>query len=172
MFEIVAVGVLLVALALLVLGASRRMRVESGLPSGRVLGSDVGTSKKGKPLYSARYGLSGTPDYLVETEDGVVPVEVKPSRTEKEPRESHLLQVLAYCLLVEETTGKRPPYGLLRYSSDTFKVNYDRETRAQLLSVIEEMRGAAIQREVHRSHEVPGKCWGCVYKSVCEESLI
>jgi CRISPR-associated exonuclease Cas4 len=171
MFEIVAVGLLLVVLALILLGASRRMRVESGLPSGRVIGSDVSLSTRGKLLYAARYGLSGTPDYLVETEEGIVPVEVKPSRTEKEPRESHLLQVLAYCLLVEETTGKRPPHGLLRYRNDTFKVDYNRETRAHLLSVIEEMRGAAQQREVHRSHEVPGKCWGCAYKSVCEESL-
>jgi CRISPR-associated exonuclease Cas4 len=171
MFWFVAAGVLLVVLALSMLVVSRRMRVESGLPSGRVVGSDVGISTRGKTLYSATYGLSGTPDYLVETEDGVVPVEVKPSRTEKEPHESHLLQVLAYCLLVEETTGKRPPYGLLRYSSDTFKVDYNRETRTHLLAVIEEMREAAQQREVHRSHEVPGKCWGCVYRSVCEESL-
>jgi CRISPR-associated exonuclease Cas4 len=158
MFGILAVGLILFVLAVLVLAASRRMRNASGLPPGRVIGSDVGTGTKGKPLYSARYKLTGTPDYLIETEDGVVPVEVKPSRTEKEPRESHLLQVLAYCLLVEETTGKRPPYGLLRYSSDTFKVDYNRETRAHLLSVTEEMREAARDREVHRSHELPGKC--------------
>lgn len=150
------------------------MRRESGLPSGRVLHSDMYgglPGAPGKPLYSARYGLAGTPDYIVATSKGPVPVEVKPGRTEAEPHESHLLQVLAYCLLLEERDGKYPPYGLLRYKTNTFHVDYNRETRAYLLSVLEEMRAAAQQPEVHRSHEVAGRCRACAYKGICEEAL-
>src|SRR5437867_11717174 len=99
-------------------------------------------------MYSPRFGLTVKPDYLVNTNQGLVPVEVKPGRTDHEPHESHLLQVLAYCLLLEETEGKRPPYGLLRYSGDTFKVDYNDETRAYLLSVLEEMRAAMEQEYV------------------------
>src|SRR5215210_6806263 len=117
---VLAGGVLLVLAALLLAG-SVRLRHHSGLPSGKLLLSDTGTEERGKPLYSARYGLAGTPDYIVATSRGPVPVEVKPGRTDPEPHESHLLQVLAYCLLVEEQWSKRPPHGLLRYSSDTFK---------------------------------------------------
>ena len=166
------IGVLFLALAILILVIAWRLRKGSGLPTGRVVSSDVDAVVKGKPLYSARYGLAGTPDYLIETPRGPVPVEVKPTRTETEPHESHLLQVLAYCLLVEEAVGKRPPYGLLRYSTETFKVDYNRETRSYLISVIDEIRGAAMQTEMHRSHDTPGKCWGCLYKGVCEESLV
>jgi CRISPR-associated exonuclease Cas4 len=81
------------------------------------------------------------------------------------------LQVLAYCLLLEETEGKRPPYGLLRYSSDTFKVDYNNETRAYLLSVMDEMRHAAQELHVARNHDQPQRCRACGYRSICEESL-
>ena len=171
MFTLLIIAALLVAAALLTLMLAHRLRSGTGLPQGRVLQADVEEGTRGKPLYSARYGLTGTPDYLLETAQGVVPVEVKPSRTETEPHESHLLQVLAYCLLVEESTGKRPPYGLLRYSADTFRVDYNRQTRAHLLAVLDEMREAAAQPEVHRSHESVGRCRGCAYRVVCEESL-
>jgi CRISPR-associated exonuclease Cas4 len=168
-------GLLLLGLALVALWWSVRLRRESGLPSGRVQQSDMYgglPGVEGKPLYSARYGLAGTPDYIVDTNHGPVPVEVKPGRTEEEPHESHLLQVLAYCLLLEERDGKYPPYGLLRYKTDTFRVDYNRETRSYLLSVLEEMRNAAQQPEVHRSHQVAGRCRACAYKGICEEALI
>jgi len=99
-------------------------------------------------------------------------VEVKPSRTDSEPHESHLLQVLAYCLLVEETWGKRPPHGLLRYKHDTFKVDYSKQTRAYLIQVLQEMRASSQQSEVPRSHDIPARCRACAYQRVCDESLV
>ncbi len=164
-------AVVLIGLALLALGWSGRLKAASGLPEGDVVAQDTDEEERGKPLYSARYGLTGTPDYIVRTSRGLVPVEVKPGRKEAEPHESHLLQVLAYCLLLEENEGKPPPYGLLRYSSDTFKVDYNANTRAYLLEVMDEMRGAATQQSVDRNHEQPQRCRACGYRSVCEESL-
>lgn len=165
-------GGVLLLLALLALIYSARLRRESGLPSGDVLQSDTGAGgAPGRPLYSARYGLAGTPDYMVRTARGLVPVEVKPGRTEDEPHESHLLQVLAYCLLVEETEGKRPPHGLLRYSNNTFQVDYNKETRAYLISVLEEMRRAAGMMEVDRNHDNPARCRACGYRPLCDRSL-
>ena len=151
---------------------SVRLRRLHGLPQGRVIYADTGGRElRPKRLYSERFDLSGKPDYLVATRQGLVPVEVKPERTDTEPRESHLLQVLAYCLLIEEAEGKAPPYGLLRYRTETFKVDYNSDTRAYLIGVIEEMRRTREQDEVHRSHQQPGRCRGCAYREVCEESL-
>ncbi|MEA2575939.1 MAG: CRISPR-associated exonuclease Cas4 [Chloroflexia bacterium] len=165
-------GIILMLLAALALAYSVRLRRESGLPSGDVLQSDTGAGgTPGKPLYSARYGLAGTPDYIVQTSRGLVPVEVKPGRTENEPHESHLLQVLAYCLLIEETEGKRPTHGLLRYSNNTFQVDYNKETRAYLISVLEEMRHAARMPEVDRNHNSPARCRACGYQPLCDQSL-
>lgn len=165
------IGLLLLGLAVSALIISARLRRESGLPPGRVLQSDMGVGEEGRPLYSARFGLTGKPDYVVQTSRGPVPVEVKPGRIEAEPHESHLLQVLAYCLLLEEAGGKRPPYGLLRYSHDTFQVDYNRQTRAYLLTVLEEMRQARQEEEVDRSHDSPARCRACAYHSVCEQTL-
>jgi CRISPR-associated exonuclease Cas4 len=161
----------LIGAALLALGLAGRLRATSGLPTGEIVSRDTTAEERGKPLFSATYGLTGTPDYIVKTSKGLVPVEVKPGRNESEPHESHLLQVLAYCLLLEETEGKRPPYGLLRYHSDSFKVDYNDETRAYLLSVIDEMRQVADEPDVSRNHDQPQRCRACGYRSMCEESL-
>jgi len=163
-------GCLLIG-AVLLLAWSARLRHQSGLPRGQVLQSDMDEARRGAPLISYRYGLTGTPDYIVDTPNGPVPVEVKPTRTDSEPRESHLLQVLAYCLLLEEQGGKRPPHGLLRYSTETFKVDYNAQTKQHIVSVIEEMREAAEQHEVHRSHDISAKCRMCAYRTVCDEAL-
>lgn len=165
------VGLALVGLALFLLLGAGRLRRQSGLPVGRVISSDMGEGREGKPLYSAKYGLAGTPDYIVETARGPVPVEVKPGRTETEPHESHMLQVLAYCLLIEEGEGQPPPYGLLRYRDETFRVDYNRETRAYLLDIIGRMREDDGGGGPDRSHAIEGRCRACSYREVCDRSL-
>ena len=164
-------AVALIGTSLLALVWAGRLRTASGLPDGEIISRDTGRQERGKPLYSARYGLTGTPDYVVRTRKGLVPVEVKPGRKEAEPHESHLLQVLAYCLLIEDSEGKPPPYGLLRYNSDNFVVDYNTETRSYLLDVMETMRREAEENDVPRNHEQPQRCRACGYRSICEESL-
>lgn len=167
------IAVILVLGALLALRGSARVRANTGIPGGDILSSDTSAEQRGKPLYSPRYRLTGTPDYLINTPQGPVPVEVKPTRTESEPRHSHLLQVLAYCLLIEETEGRKPPYGFLRYSADTFRVDYNDATRAHLLEVIETMRETADleQWQVNRNHNIPNRCRPCGYRDMCDQSL-
>jgi CRISPR-associated exonuclease Cas4 len=158
-------------MGVLVLAWAGRVRARTGLPAGRVLLSDMSEARRGKPMYSRRYRLSGTPDYVLATPHGPVPVEVKPNRVDDRPLESHRLQVLAYCLLIEETEGRRPPYGLLRYSNNTYTVNYDEEARTYLISVLEEMLRAWSSNDVPRNHEHAGRCRACAYRRVCEQSL-
>jgi CRISPR-associated exonuclease Cas4 len=169
-WAIVVAGVLL-GIGLLALVWAGRLRSSTGVPGGNIVAEDTRTEEKGKSLFSARYGLTGTPDYIVRTPQGLVPVEVKPGRNESQPHDSHLLQVLAYCLLLEETEGKSPPYGLLRYSSDTFRVDYNAETRDYLLSVMDEVRESAVAQDVPRNHEQAQRCRACSYRSICDESL-
>jgi CRISPR-associated exonuclease Cas4 len=90
----------LTAVTLLIL--ARRARAQTGLPAGRVVYNDAGpVLVPEKPFYDATLGLTGKPDYLVDTGGGVlVPVEVKSGWAPPEPREGHVLQALAYCALV------------------------------------------------------------------------
>ena len=142
-----------------------------GLPGGSVVSSDTGMRElPARRLYSARYDLSGKPDYLVATRQGLVPVG---GQTRAHGHRASQISPAASAGLLPAARGGRgqaAPYGLLRYA-ETFKVDYNIQTRAHLLGVIEEMRRAKQQDDVHRSHEQPAPAAGCGYREVCEESL-
>ncbi|MCB0243325.1 MAG: hypothetical protein KDI12_07945, partial [Anaerolineae bacterium] len=71
---------LLLYLALWLMRRASRNQQRSGLPEGKLVYADTGRwSEVAKPYFSQRYRLTGKPDYLVETDDGIVPVEVKRS---------------------------------------------------------------------------------------------
>ena len=182
---------LLVVAAVLARAAAKRESKRSGLPAGALLYSDTGRpvgrlaptetgrdgKKQEKPLLSEALRLIGRPDYLIEAEGGVVPVEVKSTACPAggRPYDSHLAQLAAYCLLVEDVLGASVPYGLVKYRDREVRVEYTPEMKADALALIEDMnedmRAAAAGEEVHRSHDDPRRCAGCSLRDVCTESL-
>ena len=163
----------LVLLAGLSLWFGIRMRRSTGIPWARVVTQD--TLREGyppeRPLYSRRYGLTGRPDYVIERRGALVPVEVKPGRIASEPYESDLMQLVSYCLLIEETTGHAPPYGLLRYSEHTFRIDYTLDLRDALLDLLDEMRDTLDDSDCARSHDDWHRCASCGFATQCDESL-
>uniref|UniRef100_A0A7C4PI16 Uncharacterized protein n=1 Tax=Anaerolinea thermolimosa TaxID=229919 RepID=A0A7C4PI16_9CHLR len=100
-------------------------------------------------MFSPHSGLTGKPDYLYQINAHVIPIEVKTSRTPHEPYLAHIFQLAAYCLLVEDTFQKTPPYGYLHYRnlphststySQTWQIPFTRQLKNQLLQLLEEMR--------------------------------
>ena len=184
---------LLVALAVLLLvaalarAAARRAGQSSGLPAGRLVYSDTGFAvgrlrpaekneegvRQERPLVSRRFGLTGRPDYLVRTKEGIIPVEVKSTRSPAggRPYDSHVMQLAAYCLLAEDALGAEVPYGVIRYSDDEVTVDYTPELRDELLTLLEEMWEARRAEDVHRSHTDPRRCKGCSMREHCDERL-
>jgi CRISPR-associated exonuclease Cas4 len=152
---------------------SRRERARTGLPyNARVVYSDTGAWEKvEKPLYSKQYALAGKPDYLVEQNGVIIPVEVKPSRVSPQPRESDVMQLAAYALLVEETRGTRVPHGLLKYRDQVFQIEFTRELRERLIALMDEMRVNAAAVDVSRHHAEPRRCVACGYRAECGEEL-
>ena len=150
-----------------------RMRRHSGLPWGDTVRSDVGGMLPVEaPLVSHRLQLVGKPDYLLRRREGIIPVEVKPSRRAKKPYDSDLMQLITYCVLVEECYGERPPYGLLRYAEDTFRVDYTPAGRAEVIATVDAMRHDATQIDCDRSHQQVSRCRGCGFWAQCQQSLI
>jgi len=148
--------------------ASRR-RAETGLPGGRVIYADPKLwGPVEEPLYDSRLGLAGKPDYLVRQGEQIIPVEVKTGRTPTGPHDAHIYQLAAYCLLVERTYGRRPPYGILRYPERTFAIDYTEELENSLLAILAEMRRDERRGENSRSHEQPARCARCGYRSHCD----
>lgn len=165
------IGLLLLA-ALWLLWLSARGRQALGLPQGRMLYRDTASGMAlEKPLFAADLDLVGRPDYLLRTAKGLVPIEVKSGRSPRQPYESDLYQLAAYCALVERAYGERPPYGVIRYADGEFKVEYTAELEKGLLRVLDEMRADMVRAEVHRSHQQAARCHACGYVSVCGQAL-
>jgi CRISPR-associated exonuclease Cas4 len=169
-----AILLLVIIAAAVAFWLGRRMRVDAGLPiNARVVYSDTGAWKKvEKALFSRRYLLTGKPDYLVQDESGArIPIEVKPNRVAAEPRVSDTMQLAAYGLLVEETFGTRPSYGLLKYRDTVFQIEFTDELRGQLFDLLKEMRRDLSAEDVARSHMDARRCRGCGYRAECGQEL-
>jgi CRISPR-associated exonuclease Cas4 len=163
---------LLFVLAIIFFWQSNRQQKAAGLPGGRVIYTDTdGWGKVEKPLYYATLGLTGKPDYLIERNGQIIPVEVKSGRAPEAPYDSHIFQLASYCLLVEKTYKKRPPYGIIHYENRDFAVDYTRELESALIELLADMRMDEAKRNVPRSHEQASRCKGCGYRNVCDQRL-
>lgn len=163
--------ILILAALFLFWQASRRRRA-TGLPSGRVIYTDTRQwGKVERPLFDPISGLTGRPDYLVEQQGISIPVEVKSTYAPSEPYPSHVYQLAAYCLLVERTTGKRPPYGILHYRNRSFALDYTPELETNLQEALQEIRLQDRLGAADRSHDEPARCARCGYRTVCDQRL-
>ncbi|MGD1995543.1 MAG: PD-(D/E)XK nuclease family protein [Anaerolineae bacterium] len=168
-----ALFVILLLLGLVLLWLARQSRARTGLPEGRVVAADVGTWRRlDRPLFSRRHRLTGRPDYVVADGSDLIPVEVKSARAPARPYDSHVLQLAVYCLLVGETSGRRPPYGLLHYADRTFEIPYTRGLEAEMLAALRAMRDGLAAGDASRSHDNPRRCAACGYHGRCDQVLV
>ena len=129
-------------------------------------------NQKQDTIFSRELRLVGRPDYLVREKDGsIVPVEVKSGFAPLEPYDGHVLQLAAYCLLVEEAHGIRPSHGILQYRDRAFAIDFTYELEGDLLDLLEVMREDALTEEVFRDHDDPARCHSCGFLSHCHQSL-
>jgi CRISPR/Cas system-associated exonuclease Cas4 (RecB family) len=177
-----AAMILLIAatLALLIgivlLRRSQRRRQQLGLPNGDVFYQDhQGQPMLAVALHSRVYNIRGKPDCLIRTSDGIIPVELKksarpPSRGGVYP--NHLIQVLAYIVLVREHYDEPVPYGLVVYGDEAArKVLPTPENLAWFAEVVDQVRLARGLQQLDRSHHQRNRCRGCGLKHSCSQSL-
>jgi len=152
---------------------SRQMRSKSGVPPGNIIYTDTGTWFPNAEMLVARdVRLVGKPDYLVEQDDGsIVPVEVKSGRAPSEPWEGHVLQLAAYCLLVEEKYGARPEYGIIQYQDRAFAVDYTDDLEEDLLDLLTDMRQDQFEYDLDRDHNEWQRCQRCGMNAYCDQRL-
>jgi CRISPR-associated exonuclease Cas4 len=171
MIAILALALILIGLFVLTLG--RRLQIETGLPTGRVVYADTGAWKAvARPLFSALHRLAGKPDYVVKHGQQTIPIEVKSANAPGAgPRRSHRLQLAAYCLLIEEAYQRRPEYGIIKYADRTFEIDYTPALETALLDTLDAMRANLNEGAAARSHDEPGRCVRCGYRQACDERL-
>ncbi len=164
---------LVVGLILLLIGVSAWLR--TGLPGSRILSADVGSALPAtKPLVSHRYHLTGKPDYLVQIAGGIAPVEVKSGSVPRggQAHQGNVMQLAAYCLLVEDTMQVSVPYGIIKYRDGSINVPFTNALRQQLVSLLPKIQAAkGSWADCHRSHRQRARCTKCGYRPVCSEAL-
>jgi CRISPR-associated exonuclease Cas4 len=159
--------------ALFLLWQSSRQQRDAGLPGGRVIYTDTRAwgAPLEQPLFNKELSLTGKPDYLVEQKGQIIPVEVKSGRAPESPYDSHIYQLAAYCLLVEKTYGKRPPYGIIHYPTRDFAVDYTPALESSLLDLLADIRRDENRAEVDCSHTEPARCRKCGFRNACDQKL-
>jgi CRISPR-associated exonuclease Cas4 len=83
-----------------------------------------------------------------------------------------VLQLMTYCLLVEDQMGARPPYGLLRYADATLRIPYTDDLRQQVLDTADAIRTGRRSDAIHRQHDDAYRCRGCGYRSACGDEAL
>jgi len=144
------------------------IKKEYGIPEGDIKYTDL--DKPAKPLFSARDKLVGKPDFIVKRKEGYIPVEVKSSNTDI-PYKSHIMQLAAYCLLVEEEYGTKVPYGIIVYGEKQFKIPHTKSLRTSLIKTIDEIRNCLRTNSISRNHESINKCANCSLRDDCKDSV-
>lgn len=153
---------------------SRRLRAGSGLPSGEVVYSDTRAwGPVARTLVDHDLGLAGRPDYVVKDRDSWVPIEVKSGLAPSAGgHPGHVLQLAAYCALIEAEYGVRPRHGLIQYSDKLLHIPYTVALERELVRVVRAMQRARQGRPARRSHDQPARCRACGLNAACDQRLV
>jgi CRISPR/Cas system-associated exonuclease Cas4 (RecB family) len=97
----------------------------------------------------------------------ILPVEVK-TGNHKVPQKNHILQLAAYCQLIEDNYGGFVPYGVLVYD-DTYqyKIPFDPKIRFELETTINKMRYSLKTGKITMNHSDIRRCRACSMKKYC-----
>jgi CRISPR-associated exonuclease Cas4 len=137
-----------------------------GIPDGMILYSDL--NAPAVPFFSKRSRLTGKPDYIVRKENHYIPIEVKSGGGEH-PTQSQVLQLAAYCQILEDTSGVFVPKGILVYNNEPYTIAFDPKLRFELESVMRTMRASLQNGVVQRNHHNSGRCRHCSMKRYCTD---
>lgn len=138
MDPIVLIPIILVLLGLVLLILISRSQANFGVLAKKRIDYDT-TSHPGEVLHSTSIPLVGKPDYLIRDQHQIIPVEIKTGGTPDTPKKHHVMQLLAYCYLVEENFGITPEFAILKYPHREFKVGYSPVLREQVKSKVYEI---------------------------------
>ena len=160
---------LAILLVLLCLERNRLIRSQS-----RIVSQDLTSDKnlqKIKPsqtYFSKKHGIAGKPDEVKEEGGELIPYEIKSTIYRGRIYPGHILQLAAYCLLIEEETGKRPSHGVIEYANHREIIPYTNELRSGLLTQIKKIRQEnPEENDLPPDCNVKGKCSQCGYNYYC-----
>lgn len=160
---------LLIIVLLLLREHLKKERYSIGI-EGDFVYSDASMKKVEKALFSKKYMLTGKPDYIVDNNGKIHPVELKSMTAPDKPYNSHIMQLMSYCLLIEDNYGKIPDYGVLKYTDKHFRIAYGNDEKKMVTHQLTEMRNYLDnEHSPKRDHDIGFKCRACQYRKTCDE---
>ena len=167
---LIIISLVLITISKIIKRKNRKLKNKYNIPRGKITYQDLNIPAK--PFYSKRYRITGKPDYIIKNSKRFIPIEVK-TTSYKEAQENHILQLAAYCHLLEENYNKFVPYGILIYSDiSKFKIPFNPKTRFELESVINNIRYIMKTGDISRNHNKISKCKNCSMNQYCDFKLI
>ncbi len=161
---LIILGCVFLFVSYLITQKIKRNKDSLHLPNGEVTYADL--RKPAKPLFSINYRLSGKPDYILHHEDTLIPVEYKSGRYTY-PANHHILQLAAYCQLIEDVEDQCVPFGWIVYPTGRFKIPFNAQLRLQLQQTMDEIRENNNTSPPERSHNFARRCQNCSFNAVC-----
>ncbi|GHO54190.1 CRISPR-associated protein Cas4 [Ktedonobacter robiniae] len=169
-------GLLLFALALLLLWRNERVRQQERLHEeykqaldlpGELVYEDA--DGQGETLYSSNYPLIGKPDYIVQHPDGrLIPIELKLTVSGvTQPDSNHVMQLIAYCLILEDYSEIPPTHGIVRYADRDFTIDYTPALRKKVIRLLSDMEQRGPQDPPPLKTQRASKCRACVFQQIC-----
>ncbi|MBI3798831.1 MAG: CRISPR-associated protein Cas4 [Deltaproteobacteria bacterium] len=118
-------------------------------------------------LRSEELGLSGKLDLLIESSQGLFPVDFK--YTSGRPQKNHLYQLCGYALLVEEAYKQPMTHGFIYLIPPEEVVVFDltQQYKEEARSMLEEMREMIQQEQMPEPTPVRSRCAECEYRNYC-----
>jgi len=116
--------------------------------------------------------IAGKPDYITENNNHLIPVEFK-SGNHSYPLKNHVMQLAAYCQLIEDNYNDFVPFGVIVYNSKSeFKIPFNPKTRYDLENTIKKMRYDLRTGNISLNHNDPNRCKACSMKKHCDKKII
>jgi len=170
---VVSLLLIILSLSLLLIAknnynTAQKMKKQDRIPNGKIQYTDL--NKPAQPLFSKRYRLTGKPDYIVKKGQQLIPFEVK-NTNKKNPQKNHIMQLAAYCHLLEENYKQFVPYGVLSYNNEEYPIQFDPKLRFELENTITTIRSLQNKKNIPLNHNDPKKCVYCSMKKYCNTIL-
>lgn len=145
---------------------SNKLSSSHKIQDGEVLYSDL--FDEGKTIFSKKYMLSGKPDYILKREGSFYPVEFKTASCDK-PMKNHVIQLAAYCHLVEQKYNCFVPCGILVYNQRKhYKIEFNPGLRFDLDKTISNMKSIIKKGNTVFSPDYKSpKCVNCSMRRYC-----
>ena len=118
-------------------------------------------------LSSERLGLSGKLDLLIDSPEGLFPVDFK--WTTGRPHRNHIFKLCAYALLLEDYFLQPVTKGFVYLipASDAVAFNLTPDLKEQTGKMLEEIRRMIENEEMPPPTPVRNRCTDCEYRNFC-----